>query len=172
MAKEALVVCYSRSGTVRRVASHIAAALGAELELIEEVGSRLGVGGYMRSLLEAAAKGLPAIRTRKDPGDYELVVLGTPVWAGTMSSPVRSYIFSHQGELQHARFFAVMGGRGGENAVREMQLASGSNAAAACVLTQREAVSELYRVKCESFIKALKQDLLAGKPPSPSAHAA
>lgn len=172
MAKNVLVVCYSRGGTVRRVASHIASALGADLDLIEEVRLRRGVGGYMRSVLEAAANGLPAIRTTRKPREYELVVLGTPVWAGTMSSPVRSYIFTHPEQLKSARFFAVMGGRGGDNAVREMQMACGASEPSACVLTQREVERDLYQAKCESFIQALKRELGVGNAPSPNVQAA
>jgi flavodoxin len=156
MAKGTLVVCYSRGGATKRVAEHLAQALGADLDLIEEASSRSGVGGYVRSAFEAAARGLPTIETRRDPRDYDLVVVGTPVWVGTLSSPVRSYVFAHAGQLRHAGFFAVMGGRGGGNAVRELQLATGAVDAPTCVLTRRQVERGRYRDRCEGFVRALK----------------
>ncbi len=168
MAGKALVVCYSRGGTTLRVASYLAEALGGEVDRIEEVGSRSGVAGYLRSGFEALAKGLPAIGTRRDPRQYDLVVIGSPVWAGTMCSPVRSYIFSHPRELGRAAFFAVMGGRGGAHAIREMQLAAGAVGSPSCVLTQSVVEGGLFQPQGETFVKALKDWASGRSRPSPA----
>lgn len=160
--KKALVVYYSRSGTCKRVASYVAEALEGDVEEIEEAVPRTGVAGYARSLLEAVAKGVPSIGTTRDPRDYNLVVLGSPVWAGTMASPIRSYILSHPGQLRSAAFFAVMGGRGGEQALREMRLACGATDSPRCLLTQREVERDLFRNECVRFVR----DIEAGIPAS------
>ena len=131
-----LVVCYSRGGTTRRVAEQLAESLEADLDEIEEADGRSGGFGYVRSALEALAKGLPTIRTRRDPSDYDQVIIGTPVWAGTMASPIRSYLFRHQGRLPRLAFFAVMGGQGAERVLREMQLACGVDDAPTFFTTQ------------------------------------
>jgi multimeric flavodoxin WrbA len=56
---------------------------------------------------------LPEIRpTVKDPGQYDLVVLGTPVWASAMSSPLRTYITQNQGKFKRVAFFVTFGGSG------------------------------------------------------------
>jgi hypothetical protein len=141
------------------VARYIADALSADFERIEEPGSRAGLAGYARSALEALARGLPTIRTQKDPRDYALVVLGTPVWTGTMSSPMRSYLAAHAHQLQNAAFFAVMGGRGAEAAVQEMKFACGLQQAPSCVLTQGEVESDRFRQVCADFIRALHGQL-------------
>jgi hypothetical protein len=88
-----------------------------------------------------------------------------------MASPVRSYVFTHSGQLRHAAFFAVMGGRGGAEVVREMQIACGASDASTCILTQWEVERELYRAKCASFIQALKGASRAGVSSSPNASA-
>jgi flavodoxin len=154
-----LVVCYSRGGTTLRVARHIADALSADFERIEEPSSREGLGGYARSALEALARGLPTIRTQKDPRDYALVVVGTPVWVGTMASPVRSYLARHARTLQNAAFFAVMAGRGAEDTVQEMKFACGVPEAPTCVFTQREVQYDRFRRRCADFIRALHGQL-------------
>jgi len=156
MGHRILVVCYSRSGTALRVAKHLSAALGADLDPIEELGSRKGLGGYLRSAWEAIGKGLPTIRTRKDPRDYDFVVLATPVWVGTMCSPMRSYLHAHAGALRNVAFFAVMGGRGGDDTVREMQMQCGVAEAATCVLTQHEVERGDLEQRCASFVRAIR----------------
>lgn len=157
MTKRILVVCYSRGGTTLKVAKHLAESMGADLDPIEEHAPREGVGGYLRSLLEAVAKGLPAIRTRHDPRDYDLVVVGTPVWAGTMSSPVRSYLYAHRRHLENVAFFAVMGGRGADSTVSEMRLATSAPHAPTCTFTQAEVERDRHRTPCDQFIRRLQE---------------
>jgi hypothetical protein len=156
MTNRILVVCYSRGGTTLQVARRIAEALDGDLEAVEESGSRTGLGGYVCSAIEALAKGLPTIRTRRDPSDYDLVVVGTPVWVGTMSSPIRSYLFGHRRQLRRVAFFAVMGGRGGEDAIKEMQLACGAPDAPSLVLTQRDIEHRNYGAPFDAFVRAVK----------------
>ena len=165
MTKRILVVWYSRGGTSSKVAMQLAKSLGADLDPIEESGSRAGFGGYVRSALEALAKGLPAIRTKRDPKAYDLVVVGTPVWVGTMSSPVRSYLYTHRRELPDLAFFAVMGGRGGEDTVAEMRLASGASRAPTCVLTQRDVEQGRHIAQCEAFAGAVRARLAGEEQP-------
>jgi hypothetical protein len=150
-----LVVCYSLTGSTSRVALHLADALGADLDRIDDALPRRGVGGYVQSALEALAKGLPTILTTRDPRYYDLVVLGTPVWVGTMASPVRSYIAMHGKVLRRAGFFAVMSGRGGQSVVHEMQAACGAGGTPTCVLTQREVDLDKYHLKCADFVRTL-----------------
>jgi flavodoxin len=156
MAGRILVVCFSRTGATLRVAAHVADALGADLDRIEENGSRSGFIGYARSLLEAVAKGLPTIQTRRDPREYDLVVIGTPVWAGTMSSPVRAYLHAHAGQFKNVACFAVMGGQGATQTVREMQLLCGAPDALTQVFTERDVELNEYRKQCEPWLEALR----------------
>jgi len=95
-----LVVFYSRSGTTRRIAQALSEALKCDLEEITESRPRTGFLGYMRSLLEARRK-LPSIITprKHDVSSYDLVVIGTPVWAWSLSSPVRAYLTATAGQL-------------------------------------------------------------------------
>lgn len=145
-----LVVFYSRTGTVARVAEALARELGADLDQIEDACPRVGVGGYLRSAVEAIAKGVPSIRSRVDPSGYDLVVLGSPVWVGTMAAPMRSYLFGQRGALRNVALFAVMAGAGAETALREMRALCGNEDAPSCAFHQRE-------VKTGAFRKRLRQ---------------
>jgi flavodoxin len=160
MPNRILVVCYSRGGTTFEVAKHLADALEADIERIEDVTPRNGVGGYLRSAFEAVAKGVPTIYTRRNPRDYDFVVLGSPVWAGTLASPLRSYLVTHGSKLRLAGCFAIMGGMGGHEVVRELEAACGTDSLPTCVLTEADVKRGRYREKCAPYISALR-DLVA-----------
>lgn len=159
-----LVVCYSRTETTLRVALDVANALGADLDRVETVTSRKGALGYALSAAEALAKGLPSIRTRRDPRSYDLVVLGSPVWVGTMCAPMRSYLFLHRGELPRVGLFATMGGHGADQVLQEMKMLCQADKAPARAFLESQVRAGAHRGDVDSFVAALcatttKQDL-------------
>lgn len=116
-----LVVCFSRSGYTRRVAEQLADTLGADLEAIVESRSRLGPAGYLRSVVEALRRRQPPIaQLHHHPRAYEQVLIGTPVWASHVSSPVRSYLVAHAGDFRRVGFFCTYGGSGADKVLAEM----------------------------------------------------
>jgi flavodoxin len=167
--RKILVVCYSRQGTTLRLAQEIAAALNADFERIEEVWQRKGVFGFVLSSLEAMAKGLPSIRTRKDPSNYDLVVLGTPTWAQSISAPMRAYLFLHRDQLRSTAFFATMGGFGAENALHEMKLLCDANDAPTCSFVEREVKANQYQSKLQQFVAAVRLASASGSARSTAA---
>jgi flavodoxin len=118
--KNTLVVFYSRTGNTRRAAERLAKALDADLEEIREARDRAGMAGFLRSGYEAVARQCPPILPpRKAPRDYARVVLGTPVWAGRMASPVRSFLQGHGQDLRRLALFATCGAAGADAAPDE-----------------------------------------------------
>jgi flavodoxin len=116
-----LVVFYSRTGTTETAAHAIAAALGADAERIRDTRSRAGLLGYFRSAFEAARGRDGEIAPMdRDPATYDLVVVGSPVWSGSLSSPVRTYLQQHRGRLRAVAFFCTEGARGAQPAFRQM----------------------------------------------------
>jgi flavodoxin len=112
-----LVVYYSRSGATRKLASSIAARLKADLEEICDYRDRSGPFGYLRSLVEAMRQScVDIVPHGLDVASYDLIVIGTPVWAGSVSSPVRAYLAENRQQLPHVAFFCSLGGRGSESA--------------------------------------------------------
>lgn len=91
-----LVVHYSRTGRTRTLAHRISEATQATVEEIVPLAGRRGVAGYVRSALEARFSRRAAIAApAHDPDRFDVVVIGTPVWAGSLSSPVRTYLEEH-----------------------------------------------------------------------------
>jgi flavodoxin len=121
-----LVVYYSRTGTTKQVADAISTTFGCDVEEIVDTRNRQGVLGYLRAALDAGFRRLTTLKpTRYDPAAYDLVVAGTPVWNGSLSPPVRTYLTMHKGRLKHVAFFCTYGGSGGRRAFRQMADACG-----------------------------------------------
>ena len=101
-----LVVYYSRTGATRRLAEALANALQADIEPITDRENRSGIFGYLRSVAESLQKrGASITPMNTHPASYDLVVVGTPVWAWSVSSPVRSYLAAYRGHLPDIAFF-------------------------------------------------------------------
>lgn len=134
-----LVIDYSRSGNTHKVAQAIAGACHADLEQIRDVKPRHGLWGWIRSAKEAM-RAIPAeIRpSTRDPSNYDLVVLGSPVWVSHVSSPMRAYIGQFSGSLASIALFVTEGGNGGPNALAEMSRLAGLKPVATLELPAKE----------------------------------
>jgi flavodoxin len=154
--RKLLIVYYSRTGTTAHVAHQIAEALGADLDVIEDATARDGVLGCVRSALEATLYGLPAVRWQRDPADYELVVIGTPVWLGNLASPVRSYLFQQRARLPRVGFFTTSRGHWAEQAQRELALLCAAPAAVSGSFLEQEVLAGSHQSELTRFIFALR----------------
>jgi flavodoxin len=158
-----LIVYYSRTGTTRRIAESLRTLLNCDIEEITEAKSRAGAFGRARSVLEAMFKRAAAIvPTKKDPASYDLVVIGTPVWAWSISSPVRAYLEGNQSRLPATAFFCVMGGVGAASTFAQMRRLTGKSPHALCSFKERDVWSGRHRSPLDMFAKALQAAEIAG----------
>ncbi|AOL04215.1 MULTISPECIES: NAD(P)H-dependent oxidoreductase [Burkholderia] len=134
-----LVVFYSRTGTTRRAASALVAMLDADIEEIVVKQGRSGPFGYLRSLVEAVnRKPADIVRSKRDLSAYDLVVIGSPVWAGCVSSPVRAYLEANWRRLPRVACFCSFAQRGAESALEQMRMLARKSPLAECHVTPRE----------------------------------
>jgi flavodoxin len=90
---KSLVVYYTRTGKTRFVAETIAAELGADLEEIVDLKKRECKIGWIMGGKDATQKKQTEIAPiKRMPADYDLVVIGTPIWAWTLTPAIRTYI--------------------------------------------------------------------------------
>ena len=151
-----LIAYYSRSGTTRRVADSLAAALKCDIEEITEPRSRAGLFGYARSLMEARQKRASIIApAKRDPSSYDLIVVGTPIWGWSVSSPVRAYLIANRTRLPRVAFFRTLGGAGDKNALAQMQGLAGKAPDALCAITAREASTGDFGPRLADFVKEI-----------------
>lgn len=149
-----LVAYYSSTGHTKQIAEAIGKACGADLEQIQDVESRAGFLGYLRSARQAVMKQACKIRdVAKDPSHYDLVLLGTPVWAWNLSPPMRAYISERASKFRVVGFFCTEGGAGGAGVFKQMAELSGKQPAATLIVTEAELKSSSYSDKLQAFIQ-------------------
>jgi len=134
-----LIVFYSRTGCTRRAAHELAAQLGADTEELREAADRSGPGGYLLAGRDAMQK-RPAVLqpTTRQPGDYDLVIIGTPVWAFTMCPAIRTWLSRESGRMRRAAVFCTQGGCGAERTLREMEQMLGRPPVARLILRDKD----------------------------------
>jgi flavodoxin len=89
------VIYYSLEGNTRYAAEKIAAQLGADLiQLLPVKEYPTGkVSKYFWGGKSATFGESPKLETYNfDQSQYDLVILGTPIWAGTFAPPLRTFI--------------------------------------------------------------------------------
>lgn len=102
-----LCVYYSRTGNTEKLVKEIAQELKCELVKLDDGVDRGGLGGWLRSGMQAMARRLPPVKPIKTafPLDvYDLVIIGTPVWAGRCSAPVRSFLSQYGEQLRRTAY--------------------------------------------------------------------
>jgi flavodoxin len=116
-----LVVFYSRTGNTRKVGEKIANILKADIDEVIDKTDRSGIRGWLGGGKDAFFKNPTFIHFKKDPSKYDLVIIGTPVWAATQAPAVRTYLSEHK--LKSVAFFCTYGGSEGKT-FSEMELVS------------------------------------------------
>ena len=154
--KTCLVVYYSRSGVTARIAESLAQSCGADLERIQDSHSRLGTAGYLRSAWQAM-RGLPGeiAPPSHNPAEYPFIVLGTPVWAGHMSAPMRAYILQKREHFRRVGLFCTMGGSGGQDVLTAMAAMCNKLPVAGLCVRQSDVLSERHVAALADFANQL-----------------
>lgn len=150
--KKILVVYYSRTETTKNLAEILAGKLGADIEEIRDTVDRKGAKGYLISGRDATLRKLTVLeKSEKNLRDYDLILIGTPIWSWNMSVPVRTYLTDHKGEFPEVAFFCTMGGSGDKRAFTEMAQIIEKQPIATLALKTVEMVKNLSQEKIEEF---------------------
>lgn len=163
--RRTLIIFYSRSETTAEFAGRLADELDADFERVyeESARSRRGIAGFVRSILDALF-GRPARLQpmKRRPLQYDLIVVGTPVWAGRASTPITTWLAAHHHELQNVAFFCTMGGSGSERAFAQMQGLAQRAPIATCAVSARDVECGDAREKLARFAVTI-HDRLTGQ---------
>ncbi len=162
-----LVVWYSNSGATTCVAEQIAEQLGAETEVVEESrtrpvllvdGEKPAAGGAMVKAAMAAVLGMSSaiVESRKDPAEYDLVVVGTPVWAGSLTPGMRSYLKRHRKALSKVAFFCTAGDPSKLRVFKQMRRLARRDPVATLAVKSDEARGDACAGELCRFVEQLK----------------
>ena len=155
------IVYYSLTGNAERIARQIAGILGADLiplvpsKAYPDAGLRMFFWGGKSAVMAEA----PALEPYSfDPDAYDCVVMGTPVWAGTYTPPLRSFLLQNREALGTKKLaaFVCSGGGSTDKAFRKLRETAGVDRfAAELSLMDPQASDEERRGQIEAFCRQI-----------------
>lgn len=125
-----LIVYYSLTGSTRFIAETLKDSMGADLlelkplkELNPDSGTKFMWGGA-----QATMKKKPKLEPIEyDPLEYDLVVIGTPVWAWTFNPSIRSFLTMFDLTEKKVALWTCSAGSGNKAMVRFKKALKGSD---------------------------------------------
>ncbi|RTL63835.1 MAG: flavodoxin [Hyphomicrobiales bacterium] len=153
-----LVLYYSRTGHARHLANDLGESLGADVEEIRCDRYHARFVGAFRALHDAVRGRSPAIAPlRRNPADYDILIVAGPVWASRPAAPVRAALEACVSNARRIAFALTLIGSGGETAVRRMARIARMHPVAALIVTQAELASGRHRRTLSTFCTTLQK---------------
>ena len=150
-----LIAYYSRTGTTRKVAEEISKQLNADIEEIIDLKNRKGAIGYIISGKDATLKKLTKIKElKKDPKDYDIVVIGTPVWAFSMAPAVRMYL--KKAKIKKVALFSTFASSKGNIFSEMKKLLPGTKILGHIGIVASDIKNKTYIKKIKEFVSRVK----------------
>lgn len=151
-----LVVYYTRTGITEKVAKAINDELGGNLEEIVETKDRSGIPAYMLSALEALFKKQAKIeQVNHKPEEFDLVIIGTPVWAHNIATPVRAYLEQYKKGFKATAFFVTCDSSGASKVLRDMDRLTEEKSRSLLEIKKTDLTTGMFQEKVRQFAKEL-----------------
>lgn len=153
-----LVVFYSRTGKTKTVSERIAELLNCDLEEIVDLKKRTGIIGFLKAGKDAFLKNKTSIKEPvKNPSEYDLLLIGSPVWAGNLPPAIRTYIDRFKSQLPKLALIGTCSGKGNVSKIAiEIEKISDKKLSAIIEVTSKEVSENKYESKIQDFINELK----------------
>jgi len=156
-AMKPLVVFYSRTGATKQVGEALAQTLSCDSEELLDTKKRSGPRGFVTAGRDAKAKKLTTLADIKhDPALYDLVILGTPIWGGTLSSAMRTYITNNTSKFKRVAFFCTQGGTESQQLFDEMEALCEKHPVNILALQEKEVKTGACQEKVRQFADGLQ----------------
>ncbi len=156
-----LVVFYSRTGTTSLIANKIAALLGADTDRILSRAAYDGSWGFLSGVFHSLTDRQVALEEAKvAPANYDVVVVGGPVWAGRIACPVRTYLREHRSHLKNMAYFVTQGGPSPGRSLTQMATISGGRPIATLSLSSAQLSDGSYERAVRNFVGQINSMLL------------
>jgi len=149
-----LVVCFSLTGNTKFIAEVLAKNIGADILELKPKKEDKGDG-----LLKMFWRGKQAVTKEcpellpmeKNPDDYNLIIIGTPVWASTLSPVVRTFLTTTNLKNKKIGLFCCHGGAIGQTLKNMAALATGAQ-----IISEIDFIDPLHNDEQNSLARALK----------------
>jgi len=155
-----LVVYFSKTGNTRKVAQQIAKELGAEIEEIIDLKKRSGIWGFLTGGRDALRRRETEIKEiKKDPSCYDLVIAGSPIWAGNIVPAVRSYLNRYKTSIKSLALFTTSGGAISDQVFQEVRDLLGKELVSLTGICTEELKDDpVFMAKLSFFVEGIGQE--------------
>lgn len=153
-----LIVYYSRSGQTHKIAKQLALKINADLEEIKDKKNRSGIFGFISSGNEAHMRvNTPIDELEKNPDAYDITIIGTPIWANNVSTPIRSFLKDYKTSLKDIAFFCTSMGSDPKPVFKSMEKIIDRKPATVLNVTSRDIRKQYHIEMIDDFVKKIKQ---------------
>lgn len=155
-----LIAFYSRKGHTKKIGELISNSLNCDYEEIIDLKKRTGfIIGFLKCGYAATREKQTSIKEiQKDPGLYDLIILGTPIWNKKMTPAIRTYISDNKNKFKNIAFFCTLGGKGASKTFESMAKFCDKEPLSTLEITKKEINSGYHIDKVNSFIQEIKSD--------------
>ncbi len=155
-----LVVYYSRTGYTRIVAKQIAQSLHADLLELKEQTNRRGIRGFIKGGYDALRHNPTKLMPLdKKSSAYDLVITGSPVWAGTLCPAMRTFLQKNAPFIKQVAFFCTHGGGGASKSYADVKTLIGKHLVATMALRDKAVRCDNMSPAIDDFLRALSNIL-------------
>ena len=159
-----LIVYYSLEGNTQYIAESVAEQLGAHLLRLvpKKAYANKGLAKFFWGGRSALMAEMPELESYDvNLVDYDQIIIGFPVWAGTITPPIRTFVSEHLVELKEKKLacYACQSGAGAEKAFGKLKDLIGVDdfSATAIFIDPKVKPSDANTQKLEEFCKKLKE---------------
>ncbi|MBD3252652.1 hypothetical protein GF386_02895 [Candidatus Pacearchaeota archaeon] len=157
---KSLVVYYSRTGNTQIIAEEIAKRLKGKVEKIIDKKNRNGFLNFLKAGRDGFLK--KSTETQKhtnNPYDFDLLIIGTPVWAGKITPAIRVYLNQlKKDKLKHIAFLCTKSSGRTNKVFSEMEDIT-KEPVAVLDVNEKEIKNKSYKKKIEEFLYKIKQEI-------------
>ena len=152
-----LIVYFTRTGTTEIAAKALQTKLQCDIEKIIDHKDWSGPIGWLAAGRQALKKNLTEIEEAKfEPAGYDLVIIGTPVWAGLCPPAIRTYISRHKEQFKKIAFFTTQGSAKRQKVFDDLKDQIGIAPLSELHLQTKEVRGDAYMEKLEEFVLKFK----------------
>ncbi|MCX7845604.1 MAG: hypothetical protein N2312_03225 [Dictyoglomaceae bacterium] len=154
--KKVLISYYSRTGFTEKLAKRLKEELNCDIEeIIDKVNT-----SFISCLFSSFLRRNTIIEPiKKDPKDYDFVIICSPIWAGALSPAIRTYI--HQNKEKFENFAIISVSKWGERNKDlrfEVGRILGKNPSYSIMLSEKEIINNSFLPKLKSLLDYIKQN--------------
>jgi flavodoxin len=153
-----LILYYTRTGHNEKLCQELQQALGCPMEKIIEPVDRSGLWKFILSGWEAVRKKTTAIAPiENDLAFYDVVILGTPFWAGNLPPATRTFLRQYKDKIKRMSAISVSGmGDKNKNALASLEAELGKNVDPYLFLSEKEFIQGTYKKDLDTLIKGIQ----------------